>query len=156
MYQDDYFNPVDPNDYDEDVHVNKIFEKTKLMDRGYNIIYRKNQRKDGTIYNKKIEIYTSSGIGNRIRDAQTGEYYPNLVGSLDENLFFKVILPTGECQSANGSSTLFFISPQQYVNHLNCDNISSEMIHKWENRRDARLAELKLKTKSKIGLVEVK
>jgi len=54
MYQDDYFNPVDPNDYDEDVHVNKIFEKTKLMDRGYNIIYRKNQRKDGTIYNKKM------------------------------------------------------------------------------------------------------
>ena len=84
-----HFRPIDFGNKGE-FFSHKMFEKTKLMDRGYNIIYRKNQRKDGAIYNKKIEIYTSSGIGNRIRDAQTGEYYPNLVGSLDENLFFKV------------------------------------------------------------------
>jgi hypothetical protein len=140
MYQDDYFNH-DENDYESD-HIENILEKEKIKDRGYNVIYRKAARRDGRAYSKKIKIYTSSGTGNCIRDAETGEYFSNMVGSKDEDLFFKVILSTGECESSNGYSTLFFISPQHYANYLQCE-IDQTIVSNWEKKRDARLAELK-------------
>lgn len=140
MYQDDYFNH-DENDYESD-HIENILEKEKIKDRGYNVIYRKAARRDGRTYSKKIKIYSSSGTGNCIRDAETGEYFSNMVGSKDEDLFFKVILSTGECESSNGYSTLFFISPQHYANYLQCE-IDQTIVSNWEKRRDARLAELK-------------
>lgn len=142
MYDDDYFNPVHEND------VEKIFEKTKILDKGYNTVYRKAQRKDGKTYNKKIAVYTSSGIGSRIRDAETGEYYSNIVGTKDEDLFFKVMLATGECNSTNGSFSLFYASPQHYSNHLLCD-IDSKIIEDWEKKRDTRLIEIN-KERNKI------
>ena len=104
MYQEDYFNPTDPNEYDD---VDKLLDKSKRMDKGYNVIYRQVQKKDGNLKKQKIDIYTTSGVGNRIRDAETGQYFSNYVGSKDEDLFFKVVLATGECRSANGSNTLF-------------------------------------------------
>jgi len=146
MYQDDYFNP-DENDFESENHVENILEKEKMKDRGYNIIYRKAQRRDGKTYSKKIKIYTSSCTGNRIRDAETGEYFSNMVGSKDEDLFFKVILATGERQSSNGYSTLFFISPQHYANYLQCE-IDQTIVSNWEKRRDARLSDLKKSKRS--------
>ena len=143
MYQDDYLNQVDQNDFDEH-YADKMFDKLKRQDKGYTVIYRKALKKDGRLYNKKIEIYTSSGTGNRIRDAETGEYFSNLVGSKDEDLFFKVILATGESQSINGSSTVFYSSPQHYASHTLCD-VDPILSHNWELKRDARLFELKNK-----------
>jgi hypothetical protein len=137
MYQEDYYNPVDQNDYD--ANLDDMLEKTKKQDKGYNVIYRMVTRKDGTRKNKKIEIYTSSGTGSLIRDAETGEYYPYKVGSLNEELYFKVILATGECTSANGSNTLFYFSPQHYENHLKTE-VDPVLADNWEKRRDRRLA----------------
>ena len=143
MYQDDYLNFEDQNynDFESENDVEKMLEKEKMKDKGYNVIYRKAIRRDGKRYNKKTKVYTSSGTGTYIRDVETGQYTSNLVGSRDEDLFFKVILATGECKSKNGSSTLFFISPQHYANYLQCA-IDPELVHNWEKKRDARLAEL--------------
>lgn len=154
MYQDKFYNPVDQNDYDE-LDQENIFEKTKYQDRGYNVIYRKALRKDGRQYNKKIEIYTSSGCGNRIRDAETGEYLDYIVGSSDEDLFFKVILATGECTSTNGSYTLFYASAQHYANHLLCE-VDPKTAVNWEEKRDARLIEIKRSKSKKFDSVEVR
>jgi len=150
MYQDEDYNPVDQNDYDNTLTNEQILEQSKKMDKGYNSIYRKIQKKDGTMKNKKIDIYTSSGTGSHIRDAETGQYYPNFVGSKDEDLFFKVGLSTGECKSANGSNTLFFLSPQHYADHLHV-TINNDMVSNWESKRDARLAEIK-REKSKFSV----
>lgn len=141
MYQEDYYNPTEPNDYDIPDN-QKILDKTKRIDRGYNVIYRKAVKKDGRKYDKKIEIYTSGGVGSRIRDAESGEYLNHIVGSRDEDLFFKTVLATGECRSTNGSYTLFYASPQHYANHLQI-NLDSQTISAWEKKRDARLLELK-------------
>lgn len=154
MYQEDYFNPADPNDVD-DFDVDKMFEREKKNDRGYNIVYRKDQRRDGTPYRKRIAIYTSSGTGNCIRDAETGDYFTNKVGSKDEDLFYKVILASGECHSANGSSTLFFLSPQHYANHLVCD-VDPVIAYNWEKKRDARLAKINSSKTPTYNSVEVK
>jgi len=155
MYTEENYNPADSNDYDNEARNNAALDDPKIMDRGYNVIYRKVMRKDGKLKNKKIEIYTTSGVGNHIRDAETGEYYPNLVGSKDEDLFYKVGLSTGECKSANGSSTLFYLSPQHYATHLH-SSVEPEHVQAWEAKRKARLAELNLNNKTNFNVIEVK
>jgi hypothetical protein len=153
MYQEDYYNPADPNDYENDI--DKLFDKSKRMDKGYNVIYRKVQKKDGRLKNQKVEIYTSNGVGNHIRDAETGQYLQNIVGSKDEDLFFKVILATGDCKSTNGSNTLFYISPQHYMNHLHCE-LSPEIVSAWEEKHNARLEESRSVKRNNMGSVVVK
>ena len=101
----------------------------------------------------KIEFYTSGDTGCNIRDAETGDYYPNLVGSKDEDLFYKVALSTGECKSANGSNTLFYLSPQHYASHLHC-SVYPEHIQIWNEKRKARLSELNLNNTN--NTIEVK
>ena len=125
-----------------------VLDEQKKNDSGYNKIWRVHQRKDGPLKRKKIELYTSGGIGKKIRDAETGEYYTFKVGSLDENLFFKVCLSTGECNSKNGSSTLFYISPKQYADHIGYD-LDESLISKWEARRDERLKQNEINQRAK-------
>jgi hypothetical protein len=152
MYQEDYFNPADPNEYDN--HEDPV-TKALREDRGLNTLIRKITLDSGKIKNKRIRVFTSSGVGTRIRDAETGEYYPNKVGSKDEDLFFKVAIATGECNSANGSNILFYCSPQHYENHL-YSSVKLEIINAWEAKRDARLKELKNVAKSQFDTIVVK
>lgn len=154
MYQEDYYNPADNNDYD-DQNEDDMFEQAKRQDKGYNVIYRTAFRKNGKKYQKKIQIYTSSGTGNLIRDAETGEYFEYKVGSNDEDLFFKVMLATGECTSANGSYTLFYASPQHYATHLQC-NVDSALALAWERKRDVRLAQTKNSESKIFDSIEVR
>jgi len=146
MYQDEDYNPIDPNDIDNEITKEQIIEQSKRLDRGYSSVYRMVQREDGEFKNKKIDIYTSGDGGSRIRNAETGEYYSYLVGSNDEYIFFKVGLSTGECRSANGSNTLFYSSPHHYMSHLHA-TVSDETIFEWEKNHNARLAEMRLEKK---------
>ena len=124
------------------IHEKKILEEANNMDRGYNKISRNVQKTDGRIKRTKIDIYTSGGVSSKIRDAETGQYYASLVGSLDEDLFFKVTIATGECTSKNGSSTAFYTSPQQYMSHQSCV-VDPEIISNWEQKRSKRLKVIK-------------
>ena len=149
MYQDDYYNVEEQNDFESEHDLEKMLEKEKMKDKGYNVIFRKALRRDGRTYNKKITVYTSSGTGTRIRDVETGQYSSSIVGSKDEDLFYKVTLSTSECRSANGNNILFFMSPQHYANYLQCE-VDPEVVHNWEVKRDARLAELSKLKKSTL------
>jgi hypothetical protein len=158
-YKNQYENDLQSIITDQE-NYNKFVAEMKANDSGYNKVYRsvynpKKQKNSRT----KIEVYSSNGKGAYIRDAITGEnfYYTNpeehvddeckkmyyyKVGSLDENLFFSVILATGECKSKNNSSTLFFLSPKACMDHLHMD-ISEEQIQHWEEKRDFRVAQWK-------------
>lgn len=158
MYEDDYFNPANPNDYDAGDLTRRqedVLAKARGEDKGLNTVTRKVQHENGKIKNKRIRVYTSSGVGSKIRDAETGEYYPNKVGSKDEDLFFKVIIATGECKSVNGSNAAFYCSPQHYENHLH-SSVDHERIASWEEKRDFRLKEMKREMKPKFDTVAVK
>jgi hypothetical protein len=124
--------------YDNEVNFpqedyNKIMNDSKQYDSGYNVIHRYTVGKNGIKKRAKIEIYTTGGIGSNIRDAETGEYYTNKVGSLDEYLFYKVGLATGECKSRNGSNVMFFRSPQHCMKYLHCE-IDQLTIQTWQER----------------------
>jgi hypothetical protein len=151
MYFGDLY---DPNENNNIAIVNDehkvIIGETKSMDIGYNTITREIIRTDGRRKNVKIDLYSSNGTGKCIRDAETGVYYKNLVGSKDEDLFFKVSLATGECNSKNGSTTFFYISPTHYMSHMNCQ-VSPEIIQNWESKRNARLNEVKNQSRPRLS-----
>jgi hypothetical protein len=142
MEYNDNFNPVyNDNDYIDDFMDNrKTIDDTKKMDIGYNAIFRMRPRSDGTLKKTKIDVYTSGDIGSSIRDAETGDYFRSKVGSADEDLFFKVGLATGECRSKNKSSTLFYLSPNHYMSHMQCE-LDEETIARWEAKRNHRTEE---------------
>jgi hypothetical protein len=154
MYQEDYFNPADPNEYDNEFKEDAVAKALK-EDKGLNTLIRKVKMDSGKVKNKRIHVFTSNGIGSKIRDAETGEYYPNKVGSKDEDLFFKVSIATGECNSANGYNIAFYCSPQHYENHLYA-NVEQEHIAAWEVKRDARLRELKKEIKPQFETIVVR
>jgi hypothetical protein len=120
MYNDDAINfeNDDVISYANTEEYNKMVEKMKRSDKGYNVLWRTRENERGRLKRCKIEVYASGNTGTNIRDAETGFYYPHKVGSKDEDLYFKVCLATGECKSKNGSNTLFFYSPEQYTSCL--------------------------------------
>lgn len=154
MYQDDYFNPANQNEYDNNANEDAITNKLK-NDSGLNTLTVKVYLENGRTKNKRIKVYTSGSAGSNIRDAETGVFYSNKVGSMDEELFFKVTIATGECNSANGSNTLFYCSPQHYENHLHSE-VDQEQIALWEVRRDARMKLLNKETTPKFSTIIVK
>lgn len=132
----DRYHPNEANDYDS---VNgSDFEKHKNVDRGYTFVYRKVLRKSGKMKNQKIDLYTSGDFGSPIRDAASGNYFSEKVGSLGEHLFFKVSLSTGECRSKNGSNTLFFLSPEQYERHMLIKISQEDNREKWQKWEDIK------------------
>jgi hypothetical protein len=149
MYHEENYESLYNN---KDSRKDNVVDDIKNIDKGYNVIYRMVERPDGKIKRKKIDIYTSGDTGHRIRDAATGEYYQNLVGSQDEDLFFKVGLSTGECKSANGSNTLFFLSPAHYANHLHC-SVNENFVDDWQIKRRVRTEQLNKTKKSTISSI---
>lgn len=131
-----------PDEQNNEGNTTTRLDEIQRQDRGFNVLFRPVLKADGSIKTKRIVVYTSGGIGNRVRDAETGQYYSNRVGSKDEDLFFKVSLATGECRSANGSNALFYLSPMHFVNHLGYQ-VAQEAMDAWEQKRDARLHEIK-------------
>jgi hypothetical protein len=144
------FNPTDNTEFSvASDELKRLTTNIKKDDIGYNVIWRMVEKNE-QLKKTKIQVYTSNGYGRRIRDAETGDYYAHIVGSPDEDLYFTVILATGECKSKNNSSTLFYLSPQHYIKHMN-QGLDPIVIQKWQEKRDARLVAKQLvKSRQKL------
>lgn len=132
----DTFHPTYENDNISES--GKQLNNFKKTDSGFNKVKRMMPKSDGTLRNKNVEIYTTSNTGKHIRDAESGNYYNHIVGTLDEDLYFKVTISTGECRNKNGSNTLFYTSPQHFMRHMNY-HVDQNTITSWESKRNARL-----------------
>ena len=150
-YDYDNYRLESPYDQNEE---RRLIRQAKSIDKGYNVIYRKMLNKKGVIKHMPLDIYTSCGTNSNIRDAETGSYYNSLVGSADEDLYFKVILATRECNSKNGSSTLFYSSPSHYVSHFKT-HLDDDIINNWQSKCDARIKEKNSYDKNKSGFIYV-
>jgi hypothetical protein len=133
----DMFHPSHENLLDKDMLENHI-DSIKKRDNGYSRVIRSVIRSDGQTRRKTIDIYASGHVGSKIRDAETGQRYSHNVGSLDEELYFKIAFATGECKNLHNSNTLFYLSPQQCIDHLNID-IDQETIGTWQEKKNNRL-----------------
>ena len=66
----------------------------------------------------QLGVYSSGDTGyTRIRNAETGELTNHIVGSANEDLYFKVRIATGEIPT--GPILLFYNSPEHYEKHQN-------------------------------------
>jgi hypothetical protein len=136
MEYDDRYTPLESNDYDDsNQNQQSGLKKVQSLNRGYHKLMRNILVNNRT---KKIElgVYGSGSQESPIRNAETGEYYKYKVGTMDEDLFFKTMISTGEIPS--GPLTLFYDSPDQYERHqgLVLDNLIKK---RWENKRQFRL-----------------
>jgi hypothetical protein len=143
----DMFHPSQENLLDKDMLENHI-DSIKKRDKGYSKIVRTVVRSDGQTRRKNVDIYASGHVGSRIRDAETGQSYSHDVGSSDEDLYFKITFATGECKNMYNSNTLFYLSPQQCIDHLNID-IDQETIGAWQEKRNNRVKNIEKNTSSK-------
>ena len=104
----------------------KVNIEAKHTDSGYNLIYRVVNGKT-----TKIAFYHTSTTPNMyIRDAITGvRCAPFRVGTADEDLFFSVILATGET-GRREPAVLFYDNPEQYERHF-YTKVSAETKRAW-------------------------
>ena len=150
-YEDGFYHELDEDMREDHEH---MLDTLKKQDKGYTQIWAYKKRGNGTFKSVKIDVYTSGYIGNYIRNAETGEYTKYLVGSADEDLFYSVILATGECKSKNGSNVLFYTSPEHYMRHLN-QELSISKINNWKEKYTSRIKVLKEAEKSKISIKSI-
>jgi hypothetical protein len=94
--------------------------------RLFNDIY-----KDGKVHKFiDIQMFSSGLAGSNIRNAVTGEYSRHLVGTLEQNLFFKVVMSTGEFKGGVSPVHLYYISPEQFEAHQYCE-VDEQTRAKW-------------------------
>jgi len=84
----------------------------------------KNKWKGQYLNNVTISYYRT--MGNRMIHAITGDTLKGVLGSFDENQYFKVKMAS----CANASGTLFYLSPDEYENHQFC-HVSQETRDRW-------------------------
>lgn len=141
---------------DHSIHTERSFEKRQKDGSGSSIhtIKRKYNGK-----NKKINIFNTTNMINApIVNAVTGFVFidenmlPYRVGSMNELLFYKVKLLTGE----NGipAVTLFYDTPEQYEKHLS-ETISQKTKSEYIERRNdyvtkKRIQGIKKRSSTKI------
>jgi hypothetical protein len=105
-----------------------FMEAYLLNDNFYHKMVRGGGPKD-----EKVGMYSTSTVpGALIRDAITGATNNQFrVGSVYEDLFFKVVFATGEFGSQ--PKTAYFDSPEQYERHLNL-SVSQPNKDRWTNK----------------------
>ena len=122
MYYNDPYDINNENDNDNDF----TNDKYNTIDKGYNKI---KQKVDGKY--KYIEYYkTPNRPGAIIRNAITGLYTNIMVGSLKEDLFYKVNNTVGQSDK-NNPSVLFFDNPEQFEDHFYC-TVNKSTKDKWK------------------------
>lgn len=119
MLYDDYY--ATPNDNDIMADVQKKLDELELVitDKYHQKFVKHVNKKwqDGRYYSKVIvSLFGTGQHGTRIRNAVTGLKTPYIVGSKDEDLFFKVVDAKGY-KNKTESITLFYDSPEQFENH---------------------------------------
>ncbi len=122
MYYNDPYDINNENDDDNDF----TNDNYNTIDKGYNKI---KQKVDGKY--KYIEYYkTPNRPGAIIRNAITGLYTNIMVGSIKEDLYYKVNITAGQTDK-NNPSVLFFDNPEQFENHFYC-NVSKKTKDAWK------------------------
>lgn len=118
----------------------KLLEDYKKSDPSYYkykkmVFIEKNEKE-----NVKIEMYsTVLTPGNKIRDAITGIRYNERVGSINEDLYFKVRMTI--LHDPKNVITLFYNSPEEYERHQYVV-LSDELKRKWRSKNTSALKTL--------------
>jgi hypothetical protein len=148
-------NEIEPETDQLNKDDNNELTNLRMSDKNFYLIYRTApvERRGIITYKKKqIGIYTSGDIGDRIRNAETGEYYNYTVGSKQEHLFFSVRLSTGECDGKYKLPTLFFTSPSHYESYL-YGTVNDETKDVWDYKRTMLMNDMEKKKQQGVNVL---
>jgi len=138
MYYDELFLEADYGDetsVEFKLRQKRTAQAARMADKYYNkhVVEFNGKWKDGKYYKfVTIENYGSGDVGTKIRNAVTGSRYNFLVGTIDEDLFFKVTDASGR-DGRREPLILFYDSPEQYENHYFV-SVSQDVKEKWRER----------------------
>jgi hypothetical protein len=151
------YGDINYNNMDEDIHngsnKRKIYanlvKESNYLQLTINIEHL-NKRGHKTM---KVGCYMAGSPGTTIVNAVTGQKYPgHFVGKFDEDLYYKVMLCSGE----NGPNpvTLFYDSPAQYEKHFSRE-ISQKTKDTWFEKYEYQqeIEERKQKDKNKTSRI---
>jgi hypothetical protein len=122
-----------------------VMSKEKMADKGYYVVKRKNP---ASSYTEIVDVgfyVTPYTPGVTIRNALTGIYQNYKVGRREEDLFYKVVMATGEGRDGKLSqepNQLFYDYPEQYERHWGA-SVSEETKSAWYEKMrkmEAKLA----------------
>jgi|694.fasta_scaffold09222_14 hypothetical protein len=122
MFYEDHFDPTVDNDIasvDLRNQKKRSTESARNADKNYEkyTITLNKVWSDGRYYKTvTVEDHGSGQIGSKIRNAVTAQRYNHLVGSINEDLFFKVSEASG-LNGRNEPLRLYYDTPEQYENH---------------------------------------
>jgi len=146
FYQTDFYS--DDGDNASEVKLTKR-ERAAQTDSGKHVIYK---RRGGKSF-RVVAYSTNSSPGRTIRNAVNGSSYLKYkVGSADEDLFFSVILASGE--TGQTPAILFYDTPEQYEAHFRVnlpDEAKARWLYKFNDARK-RMEEFDIKTNTYSGL----
>lgn len=165
---DSYKSPFDDSsEYDQDdgseydgQYINERGDRHSEESSGYYFA----TKTDGTSANKKyvkrknpetkkitrIEFFPTSSTPNMIiKNAMTGTFQGIdgrffRVGTADEDLFFSVILATGEL--GQNPSTMFYDNPEQYERHF-FTKLPQQIKEKWNEKKNSAMFHLRSRLK---------
>jgi len=152
FFQTDFY-----SEEDEVRHVEHKELDGRMLDPGYVRLRRttvdKNER------TKRVTVngyFTGTNPGTLIRNAVSGRRCSHRVGYVDEDLYFSVIVATGELGQT--SRVFFYDNPEQYERHFYTKltpETKTRWLSKFDYARTAMLAENNNK-KSLAGYVEIR
>lgn len=166
QYLDDVTENESIPDQDSDVgsaaHINNRGDRYSDESSGYHLSLsadptaknKKNVRRINPETNKQVKVEffpTTTTPNSAIKNAVSGSYQTTSenrvlrVGTRDEDLFFSVILATGEL--GQDAPTLFYDNPEQYERHF-MTKLSPEIKDAWIEKRDSAI--IRLKTQKRI------
>ena len=159
----------DESDHDSYVFENERGDRYSEESSGYNIREKadpasKNQkyvRRFNPSVQKKVRVsfFPTSGTPNYpIKNAVSGAYQGNdlrvfRTGTKDEDLFYSVILATGEIEG--GPQTLFYDNPEQFERHF-MTKLSPELKNQWRSKNSSALIQANMENAEVEGDVIVK
>ena len=133
MYHHDF---NESNEINNDSSTLNTFGKFKGISKHYHRLWRI-RGDDKKKFKVQIGVHSSGDTGYTfIRNAETGEITNYVVGSMNEELFFKVRVATGEFPT--GPIILFYNSPEHYEKHQHIV-VSDDMKYVWHERKNRRL-----------------
>ena len=100
--------------------------------------------------NVRVEFFpTNTTPNSAIKNAITGAYHSEngrffRAGTKDEDLFFSVILATGELKDSGVAPVLFYENPEQYERHF-FTKISQQTKNKWLEKNRLAYVEYRLR-----------
>ena len=123
LYEEDFFHPN-----------NQEYNEMKPKNTGLHEFAKKNEFilvKKVSGKPIKIKCYKSGGLRTRIINAITGEpYQSHLVGSKDEDLYFKMCMPS--------DGIFFYASPEEYESHT-LSTLNNDIKERWKDKFRAAL-----------------